>query len=145
MGAKGGEETEAFLAPHTQWEIIPAGPKSKAALTWTLRTPGQWTVLTSWVSWFLHPCEVTGSEVEGRSLWQAGSLHQQDAVRDSTEPKSQAECVCMALCNPMGCSSPGSFVHGGFPGENPGVGCHFLLQGVFPTQGLNRGLLHLLH
>ena len=24
-----------------------------------------------------------------------------------------------------------------FPGKNPGVGCHFLLQGIFPIQGLN--------
>ena len=30
----------------------------------------------------------------------------------------------------------------GFPGKNTGVGCHFLLQGIFPTQGLNLGLLH---
>ena len=22
-----------------------------------------------------------------------------------------------------------------FPGKNTGVGCHFLLQGIFPTQG----------
>ena len=29
-----------------------------------------------------------------------------------------------------------------FPGKNTGVGCHFLLQGIFPTQGLNLGLLH---
>ena len=29
-----------------------------------------------------------------------------------------------------------------FPGENTGVGCHFLLQGIFPTQGLNLCLLH---
>ena len=29
-----------------------------------------------------------------------------------------------------------------FPGKNSGVGCHFLLQGIFPTQGLNQGLLH---
>ena len=28
------------------------------------------------------------------------------------------------------------------PGENTGGDCHFLLQGIFPTQGLN---LHLLH
>ena len=28
------------------------------------------------------------------------------------------------------------------PGKNTGVGCHFLLQGIFPTQGLNPGLLH---
>ena len=30
----------------------------------------------------------------------------------------------------------------GFPGKNTGVGCHFLLQGIFPTQGLNPGLPH---
>ena len=28
------------------------------------------------------------------------------------------------------------------PGKNTGVGCHFLLQGIFPTQGFNQGLLH---
>ena len=30
----------------------------------------------------------------------------------------------------------------GFPGWNTGVGCYFLLQGIFPTQGLNPALLH---
>ena len=29
-----------------------------------------------------------------------------------------------------------------FPGKNPGWGCHFLLQGILPTQRLNPGLLH---
>ena len=29
-----------------------------------------------------------------------------------------------------------------FPGKNTGVECHSLLQGIFPTQGLNPGLLH---
>ena len=28
------------------------------------------------------------------------------------------------------------------PGKNIGVGCHSLLQGLFPTQGLTPGLLH---
>ena len=32
-----------------------------------------------------------------------------------------------------------------FPGRNTGVGCHFLLQGIFPTQGLNPHLLHWQH
>ena len=40
----------------------------------------------------------------------------------------------MTLCDPMDCSLPGSSVHG--------VGCHFLIQGIFPSQGLNPGLLH---
>ena len=29
-----------------------------------------------------------------------------------------------------------------FPGNSTGVDCHFLLQGIFPTQGSNPGLLH---
>ena len=29
-----------------------------------------------------------------------------------------------------------------FPGKDIGVGCHFFLQGIFPTQGLNPGLLY---
>ena len=29
-----------------------------------------------------------------------------------------------------------------FPGKDIGLGCHFLLQGIFPAQGSNPGLLH---
>ena len=32
-----------------------------------------------------------------------------------------------------------------FPGKNTGGGCHFLLQGIFPTQGSYPRLLCLLH
>ena len=49
-----------------------------------------------------------------------------------------------ALCNPMDCRLLGSSVHGIFPNKNIGVGCHFNLQGIFPTQGLNLPLLYLL-
>ena len=31
------------------------------------------------------------------------------------------------------------------PGKNTGVSCHFLLQGIFPTQGSNPYRLCLLH
>ena len=47
---------------------------------------------------------------------------------------------CPTLCDPVGCSLPGSSVHGDSAGKNTGGGCHFLLQGIFPTQGSN---LHL--
>ena len=50
--------------------------------------------------------------------------------------------LCPTLFNPMDCSPPGSYVHGIFPGKNRGVGCHFLLQEIFPTQGSNWYLLH---
>ena len=42
----------------------------------------------------------------------------------------------------MDCSLPGSSVHGIFPGRNAGADCHFFLQEIFPTWGLNPGLLH---
>ena len=42
------------------------------------------------------------------------------------------------LCNHMDCSPPGSSVHGDSPGKNTGVGCHALLQGIFPTQDRTR-------
>ena len=49
---------------------------------------------------------------------------------------------CPALCNPVDCSPPGSSVHRDSPGQNAGVGCHALLQGIFPTPESNPGLLH---
>ena len=42
----------------------------------------------------------------------------------------------------MDCSPPSS-VHGGAPGKNTGVDCDAVLQGIFPTQGLNPGLIPL--
>ena len=49
---------------------------------------------------------------------------------------------CVWLCSPVDCSPPGSSVHGDSLGQNSGVGCHALLQGIFPTQGSNQGLPH---
>ena len=43
---------------------------------------------------------------------------------------------------PMDCSPPGSSVLSDSPGKDIGVGCHALLQGIFPSQGSNPGLLH---
>ena len=48
----------------------------------------------------------------------------------------------MTLCDLMDCSPPDSSVHGDSPGKNTEVGCHALLQGIFPTQGSNPGLPH---
>ena len=53
--------------------------------------------------------------------------------------------LCLTLCYPVDCSPPGSSVHRDSPGKNTGMGCHALLQGIFPTQGPNLLLLCLLH
>ena len=49
---------------------------------------------------------------------------------------------CPTLCDPRDCSQPGLSVHGKCPGKNTGVGCHSLLQGIFPPQESNPGLPH---
>ena len=50
--------------------------------------------------------------------------------------------LCLTLCDPMDCRPPGSSVHGYSPGKKAGMGCHALLQGIFPTQGSNPDLPH---
>ena len=62
------------------------------------------------------------------------------------QPWNKHACLvsqsCPTLCDPTDCSPPGSFVHGDSPGKYAEVSCHALLQGIFPTQGSNLGLLH---
>ena len=50
--------------------------------------------------------------------------------------------VQSCLCDPIKWSPPGCSARGDSPGKNTAVGCHALLQGIFPTQGLNPGLRH---
>ena len=45
------------------------------------------------------------------------------------------------FCDPMDYNLPGSLPMG-FPRQEYVVGCHFLLQRIFPTQGSNPSLLH---
>ena len=53
---------------------------------------------------------------------------------------------CSTLCHSMHCSpSPRLPCPWDFPGKSTGVGCHFLLQGIFPAQGSNPDLLHWWH
>ena len=42
----------------------------------------------------------------------------------------------------MDCSPPGTSVFGNSPGKNTRVGCHAVLQGIFPTQGSKPVLPH---
>ena len=56
-------------------------------------------------------------------------------------------CVCQSLSRVQLFAAPWTLAHEaplsmGFSGVNTGVGCHSLLQGIFPTQGLSLGPLH---
>ena len=47
--------------------------------------------------------------------------------------------LCPTLCYPTECCLPGFSVCEDSPGKNSGVGCHALLQGIFPTQETKPG------
>ena len=54
-------------------------------------------------------------------------------------------CVCSVMSNflwPFGMKLSRLLCPWDASGKNTGVGCHYLLQGIFPTQGLNPHLLH---
>ena len=50
--------------------------------------------------------------------------------------------LCLTLWDPHGLQLTRLPCPGDFPGKDIRVVCHFLLQGMFPTQGSNPGLLH---
>ena len=58
-------------------------------------------------------------------------------VKESEVAKS-----CPDSLQPRGLQPTRLFHPWDFPGKSTRVGCHFLLQRIFPTQGLNPGLLH---
>ena len=68
---------------------------------------------------------------------------QRAILYSSAMPHTVSLVMSSSLCDSMDCSPPGSSVHGIFPARIPE--CHFLLQGIFPTQGSNPHLLCLLH
>ena len=74
----------------------------------------------------------------GYSHWRyrCGSLHL-DKHQSALVTQS-----CLTFCEPLNCSLPASSCPWDFPGTNTRVGCHSLLQGIFPNQGSNPGLLH---
>ena len=49
---------------------------------------------------------------------------------------------CLSLCDRVDYKPTRLLCPCNIPGKNTGVGCHALLQGIFPTQGLNLGLPH---
>ena len=86
------------------------------------------------------------------SLYQGGQVFAEQwslltpCIRDSLKVSVKVLVTqsCLTLCDPdpMDCSLPDSKSPWDSPVKNTGVGSHFLLQGIFLTQGLNLGLLH---
>ena len=64
-------------------------------------------------------------------------LSQQEGVLLASSVKSESHSVVSDSLQPHGLYSPWNS-----PGQNTGVGSLSLLQGIFPTQESNQGLLH---
>ena len=58
------------------------------------------------------------------------------------ESENEVAQSCPTLCNHMGCSLTRLLCLWNYSGKSIGVGCLFLLQAVFPTQGSNPDLPH---
>ena len=77
-----------------------------------------------------------------------GCLEKELSGSVGSKLKRWSHCCCccclivqswLPLCDSVDCSLPGSSVNGIFQAR---ILCHFLLQGIFPTQGSNLRLLH---
>ena len=69
---------------------------------------------------FIHQLKIEGPGKEGKPL------------------DSLFWAQCPTLGDPVDCRPPGSSVHGILQAKSTGMGCHALLQGIFPTQGSNQ-------
>ena len=85
-----------------------------------------------------------------RGLTDWGSLRSL-SKQESVKPLSVGRVLALLLFShhimssslrPHGLWPVGLLCPWDFPSKNTGVGCHFLLQGIFLTQGLNPGLPH---
>ena len=81
---------------------------------------------TAWWGWGLWVVCCWVLRPSASSLWALAAITQ----------------LCLTLCNLMNWSPPGCSVHGISQARTLEWGCHFLLQGILPTQGSNPHLLH---
>ena len=77
-----------------------------------------------------------------RGLFPRPNSHPQiNLLQGDKADYNSAVCVhaqsCLTLCDPMDSSPTDSSVRAVFLGKNIAAGCHFPLQGILPTQGLN--------
>ena len=127
--------------PVIYWNILP----EKTILYTRGRGPRQIIYATvisgKCLFWF------TWARLDHFDLWggQRLSSRGQSPHAYRTDPSCKPSMLCALLsCSvvsnslqPMDCSPQGSSVHGDSPGKNTRMGCHALLQGIFPTQGSN--------
>ena len=131
------------ISPHTHH--FPAYSWKKSVYEWTrpvqIRITQRSTALGFWPALQAFTKGLM-TEVTVRSL-----LQHSDYLRLSHFCCWKDECACSCAVmpdsvRPHGLQPTRLLCPWDSPGKNTGVGCHFLLNGIFLTQGLNPRLLH---
>ena len=132
---KGMTTHSSFLAWRIPWTEEPGGLQS----IWVIKSRTRLSDQQFCALQGIFPIEGSNSCLLCLQLWQTDSLPLYHLGRpvDSLESESESRSVMSNTLQPYGLYSPWNS-----PGQNTGVGSLSLLQGLFPTQGQNPGLLH---
>ena len=82
-----------------------------------------------------------------KERWQTSRAFTRGKAIKNTPPAMKLTCgglvakSCSALATPWTVWPARLLCPWDSPGKNTGVGCHLLLKGIFPTQGLHLGIL----
>ena len=98
---------------------------------------------------FLHECIVTGAKSFMQQVYPPHYSKFSNQKFSALETR-KAVCMCVLSCSVVSDSlqplqPPRLLCSWDYLGKNTGVSCHFLLQEIFLTQGLNLHLLQLLN
>ena len=104
----------------------------------------------------LEPLLLVSANISSQSQWVLKRFRNFVYFKHKTnaslfpEPSQQEACMlshfsCVQLCATSGLQPVMLLCPQDSPGKNTGMGCHALLQGIFPTQGSKLHLLHSLH
>ena len=83
-----------------------------------------------------HPLELAQTHAH----WVGDAIQPSHPLSSPSPPAFSLSQSSPTLWDPMDCSPPGLLCPCDSLGKNPAVGYHFLLQGIFRTQGSNLGL-----
>ena len=146
MKQKGGLEVNSVERVRTSPRWQAAGVPGRKASSWMIKKwVGLWNpAYSQFESWLCYSLQTNldkkfnGFGSPFSYLWMVVLVF---VLWNFCQYWSEVAQLCLTLCNPMDrLLRPWDF-----PGKSTGVGCHFLLQRIFPTQGSNLGLLHCRH
>ena len=121
------------LALQAQWSLH-SGFQTRCA-----NREHNWLISSPPEAWELYLVSVTQIKLNLQVL-RTASHAEEAAVRYQEKCACVRAQLCLTLSGPLDCGPPDS-AHGISQSRPTGVGRHFFLQGIFPTQGLNPHLL----